>query len=178
LGVSKIPRPARIRCNTCVRKTLAAKTMIASNKVDCKTYLFFCSRDETYDRVVAASPRFREKGGFQPSYFQALKQRAASDPNKQFVASSLPKNRAANRMHYSGKGMNRLSAFVIPEASRPKNLSLTGILITCCSNPRWKSNSRACGHGPFPGQTSVKSGEHVSGLPLATVARSGFAAVS
>lgn len=55
------------------------KTEIASNKVDCKTYLF-CSLEETYHRVVAASPRFRENGG-NPA-FRALKQRAASDPDK------------------------------------------------------------------------------------------------
>jgi hypothetical protein len=42
LGISRIPRPASTRRNTDVRKKLAAKTVIASNKVDCKTYLF-CS---------------------------------------------------------------------------------------------------------------------------------------
>ena len=47
-------------------ETLATKTEIASNNVDCKTYLS-CTREETHHRVVAASPTFKEKGDPSPS---------------------------------------------------------------------------------------------------------------
>jgi hypothetical protein len=72
--------------------------------------------------------------------------------------------------------LNTISASLISEAYLKQVQPLTRILVACCSDPRWKSDSLNYGHCPYSGQTGMKSCDHVSGLPLAAVAWSRFAA--